>query len=68
VSVRYPKVATVPKSASASIMASEVPATSDGRAIGSDTWRNACQRERPSVRAVSSVAAPCSRNAVRASR
>jgi len=37
VSVRYPNVATVPKSASASIMASETPATREGRASGSVT-------------------------------
>ncbi|OGL06246.1 MAG: hypothetical protein A3H48_00280 [Candidatus Rokubacteria bacterium RIFCSPLOWO2_02_FULL_71_18] len=61
-------MATVPTSASASIIASDTPATSEGRAIGSVTSRNAASRERPRLRAVSRVAAPCSRNAVRARR
>ena len=37
----------MPKSASASIIASETPAASDGRAIGSVTSTNAESRERP---------------------
>src|SRR3989304_2477546 len=47
VSVRYPNVATVPKSASASIIASATPTASAGRAMGKVTSRKGRPRERP---------------------
>jgi hypothetical protein len=66
VKVCTPKYDTVPKSASVSISASAVPATTAGRASGSDTRKNEPHGPSPSERPASSMPPARSRKAVRA--